>query len=179
MPNSVYIATSLDGFIARRDGNLEWLTELPNPENSDYGFSLFMEGMDGIVMGRKTFETVAGFGQWPYEKPVFVLSTRWKGLPDGYRGKATLVKGTPETVVETLNKQGFRNLYIDGGKTIQGFLQRDLIDELVITRIPILLGSGIPLFGEMELELRFTHLRTEILGGQLVKSTYQRTGSSD
>jgi len=174
MANTVYIATSLDGYIARKDGGIDWLTEIPNPEQSDYGFSAFMERMDGIVMGRKTFELVRTFYPWPYGKPVFVLSRTLQEVPQKQQGKAELVNGPLEEVLDTLRSRGMKHLYIDGGITIQSFLQLDLIDELIITRIPIILGSGIPLFAEMDREIRFELVRTETLSKDLVKSTYVR-----
>jgi len=179
MPNIVYIATSLDGYIARKDGNLDWLMESPNPENSEYGFSSFIDSIDGILMGRITFETVVSFNQWPYTKPVFVLSSKLKTLPEGYKEKATVVNGNIQDIVESLRKDGIKKIYIDGGKTIQSFLKLDLIDELIITRIPIILGSGIPLFVEMDLELKFKLIDTVLLNKDLVKSTYLRTKSKD
>ena len=174
MPIIVYIATSLDGHIAKKDGNIDWLMEVPNPENSDYGFREFMERIDGIIMGRNTFETVVGFDQWPYFKPVFVLSNSLKSLPDGYEDKAQIVRGELKNIVASLEKKGIRSFYIDGGKTIQSFLQEDLIDEMIITRIPTILGSGIPLFIDMDTELKFKVANTEVLNQYLVKSTYLR-----
>ncbi len=174
MSNTVYIATSLDGYIARSDGSIDWLMEIPNPGNSDYGFSAFIDSIDGILMGRNTFETVVSFNEWPYIKPVFVLSNTMKVLPEAYRELATIVNGEITDIVKTLNKDGIRNIYIDGGKTIQSFLKRDLIDELIITRIPVILGSGIPLFTTTDMELKFKLIETEILNDDLVKSTYIR-----
>ena len=170
----VYIATSLDGYIAKKDGNIEWLIEVPNPENSDYGFSEFIERIDGIIMGKNTFETVVGFNQWPYSKPVFVLSNSLRSLPVGYKDRAQIVRGELRNIVASLETKGIKNLYIDGGMTIQSFLQEDLIDELIITRIPIILGSGIPLFIDMDAELKFKVVNTEVLNKDLVKSTYLR-----
>jgi len=172
MPNIVYIATSLDGFIARKDGNLDWLMESPNPENSDYGFSAFMDRIDGILMGRNTFETVAAFDQRPYTKPVFILSNTLKKVPDGYQHKAGIVNGNLKDLIKSLNENGIVNIYVDGGKTIQGFLKQGLIDELIITRVPILLGSGIPLFADMDHEIKFRLVGTERLNDDLVKSIY-------
>ena len=140
MPNIVYIATSLDGYIARKDGNIDWLMEIPNPDHSDYGFSSFMNKIDGIIMGRKTFETVLSFSEWPYSKTVFVLSNTINKVPAGFEGKAKIVRGNLKTIVDSLNNKGFKYLYIDGGKTIRSFLQQDLIDEIIITRIPIILS---------------------------------------
>jgi len=174
MGNIVYIATSIDGFIARKDGNIDWLMEIPNPENSDYGFSAFMERVDGIIMGRNTFETVMSFSEWPYIKPVFVLSSGLKSVQEKYKGNAEVINGPLDEIVRSLNAKGFINLYIDGGKTIQSFLKQNLIDEMQITRIPIILGSGIPLFTEMELEVKFELVNTEILNKDLVKSIYKR-----
>src|ERR1035438_8158888 len=119
MSNIVYIATSIDGFIAREDDSIDWLMDLPNPDKSDYGFSVFLERLDGIIMGRKTFEIVLGFKQWPYVKPVpiFVLSNFLEELPGKVSGKAEIVKGELKKIIESLKNRGINNLYIDGGKT--------------------------------------------------------------
>ena len=174
MANYVYIACSLDGYIARKDGNLDWLMEIPNPEQSDYGFGDFMERIDGILMGRHTFETVLAFDAWPYPKPVFVWSSAPDLVPPALEGKAEVVSGDADEVLQILKQKGMVNLYIDGGRTIQGFLEKDLVDELIITRIPILLGSGIPLFGPLDRDLKFELVHTEELNKELVKSTYKR-----
>ncbi|MFC2129170.1 dihydrofolate reductase family protein [Bacteroidota bacterium] len=174
MPNIVYIATSLDGHIAKKDGSIDWLMEVPNPENSDYGFSEFLERIDGIIMGRNTFETVVSFEEWPYTKKVFVLSKTLKSVPNGYQEKAQIVSGEIKDIIESLHEEGIIHIYVDGGKTIQSFLQEDLIDELVITRIPIILGSGIPLFTDIDQELKFELANSEVLNKNLVKSTYLR-----
>lgn len=174
MANIVYIACSLDGFIARKDGSIDWLMDIPNPDNSDYGFSAFLKRIDGILMGRNTFETVLSFGQWPYTKPVYVLSSTLKEVPPHLRDKAEVVQGDLPGIIASLKSKGIKHLYIDGGRTIQSFLKQDLIDELIITRIPILLGSGIPLFVDMDRELKFELTQTDILNKDLVKSTYSR-----
>jgi dihydrofolate reductase len=176
MPNTVYIATSLDGFIARENGNIDWLMHLPNPDKSDYGFSKFLERMDGIIMGRKSFEAVLEFSEWPYSIPipVFVLSNSLKELPKGLPVHAEIIKGDLNLIIESLKRRGFNNLYIDGGETIQGFLNEDLIDELIITRVPVILGAGIPLFGKNKLEIVFEHAKTEVLNHMLVRSNYFR-----
>ena len=176
MSNTVYIATSIDGYIAREDGSIDWLMELPNPDNSDYGFSVFLERIGGIIMGRNTFETVLGFNEWPYTKPVpvFVLSNSLDELPGKLSGKVEIVRGELKRIIELLKDKGINNLYIDGGKTIQSFLKEDLIDEMVITRIPILLGSGIPLFNKNNLELEFEHAGTEVYNNMIVRSKYLR-----
>ena len=173
MTTYVYIAASLDNFIAAPDGSLDWLNEIPNPTQSDYGFAEFLRGIDAVVMGRNTFETVLGFEGWPYNLPVFVLSRTLRTLPKKIAGKAELLSGEPVEVVRVLGTRGFHNLYVDGGRTIQGFLEADLIDELIITRVPILLGGGVPLFGSLPREMKFRLVSTERLNDTLVKSLYR------
>ena len=174
MSIQVFIATSLDGFIATSDGGVEWLDEIPNPENSDFGFGGFMSGIDALVMGRNTFEKVLTFGEWPYDKPVFVVSNSLSGVPEDLEGKVEVINGAPRSVVEQLGQRGFRNLYVDGGKVIQSFLEDDLVDEMIITRVPVLLGDGMPLFGKLTKTLQFEHVKTETFSEGLVQSTYAR-----
>lgn len=174
MTNFVYIATSLDGFIATSDGGLDWLDESPNPEENGHGYAKFMSGIDALVMGRKTFEKVLTFGSWPYDKPVYVLSNGKVTIPQALKNKVEVVSGTPQEVIAYLNGRGHQNLYIDGGVTIQGFLKEDLIDEMIITRIPVLLGNGIPLFGRLTQRLNFKHEKTELINESLVTSHYKR-----
>jgi len=172
MANIVYIAQSLDGFIARKDGNLDWLMEIPNPEESDYGFSDFINRVDGIIMGRNTFEAVVSFNEWPYTKPVFVLSNSLKKIPSSFKDKAEIINGSLKDILSKLHEKGLKNLYIDGGRTIQSFLKENLIDEFIITTIPIILGSGIPLFADMDIEIKLKHVETEVLNNSLVKNRY-------
>ncbi|MDY6898144.1 MAG: dihydrofolate reductase family protein [Cyanobacteriota bacterium] len=174
MKNYVYIATSLDGFIASSDGSIDWLYEIPNPSQSDYGYAEFMNGIDAIVMGRNTFEKVLSFGDWVYDKPVFILSNSLTELPRDMVGKAKIVNGQIKNIVKQLNLQGYNNLYIDGSQTIQSFLKEDLIDEMIITLVPILLGDGFPLFDKLNKKLNFKHKKTEIYHHNLVKSHYVR-----
>lgn len=174
MTNYVYVAASLDNYIATVDGGLDWLNEIPNPDQSDYGFANFMNKVDALVMGRRTFEKVVSFGEWPYDKFVFVLSNTLTQIPEGYEGKVEIVSGDIKLLVNDLKKKGYNNLYIDGGITIQNFLKEDLVDELIITKIPIILGSGIPLFSELKQPLKFQHKKTEIYNDSLIKSTYVR-----
>jgi dihydrofolate reductase len=178
MPAYVYIAASLDGYIADRDGDLDWLTSVTDPGGGDFGFAEFFGRVNAIVMGRATFETVLGFGVWPYEKPVFVLSATLDEVPADLAGKAEIVRGDPRSIVAALRERGFSNLYVDGGRTIQGFLEADLIDELIITTVPILLGDGVPLFGTIGRALAFKRVSTESLTPQLTRSHYVRDRSS-
>ncbi|ELA9426885.1 dihydrofolate reductase family protein [Vibrio parahaemolyticus] len=175
MANIVFIATSLDGYIADKQGKLDWLQSVPNPDNIDTGFVPLMERIDGLVMGRNTLDVVLSFGcNWPYRKPVFVLSNTMTEVPQGYEDKVFLVKGELKNVLADLNTKGFNELYIDGGVTIQNFLKEELIDEMVITRFPILLGGGVPLFGDLEQPLNFRVTKSEVVLGTLVQTTYGR-----
>ena len=174
MTNYVFVGTSLDGYIAGKDGDLGWLNEIPNPSNSDYGYAEFFENIDALVMGRNTFEVVLGFGEWNSEKPVFVLSNTLVMVPEGLEDKVEIVNGDLKTLVEMLKKRGYDNLYIDGGKVIRSFLKEDLIDEMILTRIPILLGEGIPLFGKLESHMKFTLVKIVTYNDTLVSSHYIR-----
>ena len=137
MSNIVFIATSLDGYIADKDGGLDRLQSIPNPENPDMGWVDFIERIDAVVMGRNTFDTVCSFDcDWSYSKPVFVLSNSMKSIPEAYEGKAEPIKGSLAGVIETIHQKGHKHLYIDGGVTVQSFLMEDLIDEMIITVIP-------------------------------------------
>ncbi|MCB1217526.1 dihydrofolate reductase [bacterium] len=147
MANYVFIATSLDGYIADEQGGVDWLTSIPDPDDgSDYGWAEHIARIDAIVMGRHSFETVLGFGVWHYEKPVVVLSRSLREIPAEYAERASLTSGTPHEVVSELASRGFANLYIDGGDVIRQFLASGLIDEMTISVAPVLLGRGIPLF---------------------------------
>ena len=144
MKASVFVGTSLDGFIARTDGALDFL---PPGGGEPHGYDEFMATVDALVIGRNTFETVLSFDSWPYgTKPVFVLSTRaLRPAPPG--ALVEQMSGPPAEIVSLLSARGIRHIYVDGGVTIQRFLQAGLIQRLVVTRVPVLIGSGIPLFG--------------------------------
>tara|TARA_R110001583_G_scaffold7396_1_gene36602 strand:- start:177 stop:716 length:540 start_codon:yes stop_codon:yes gene_type:complete len=173
--NLVFIGASLDGYIADRNGGLNWLTAIPNPEQSDMGYTEFMAQVDALVMGRKTFETVCGFeGDWPYAKPIFIVSRTLDTIAEEYRDKAELVKGSLVQILEKIHNKGYHRLYIDGGVTIQNFLKEDLIDEITITTIPIVLGGGSALFSVLPKELEFTLVESKIFLNQLVQSHYRR-----
>ena len=174
MTNRVYIATSIDGFIADRHGEIDWLMSIPNPDGSDYGFAEFMNGVDAVVMGRNTFEQVLKFGEWPYSKKVFVLSRKIRVVPEHLRPKVEIISGNPSHVVNSLTTRGYEHLYIDGGNVIQQFLRANLIDELIVTRISVVLGGGIPLFSETDQTLHFTLISAEMLNEFMVKESYVR-----
>ena len=173
--NSIFIATSIDGFIADKNGGLDWLHSIPNSENNDMGYVEFTSRIDALVMGRKTFETVIGFDvPWPYSKPVFVLSNKLKEIPESHRDQAFLVKGTPAEILEQIHMKGYERLYIDGGTTIMSFLKADLIDEMILTTIPILLGGGSSLFAELPNELKFELVGTKTFLDQITQDHYKR-----
>ena len=178
MTNVIYVATSLDGYIARKNGSIDWLMDIPNPESNDFGYAAFMHTIDAIVMGKHTFEVVSSFDEWPYQKPVFVLSTTLKTIPDRLVGQVEMLQGDPRWVLQTLHNRHYRRLLIDGGQTIQSFLKLDLIDEMTITQVPILLGDGISLFSVLTQEQRFEWIESEILLNTLVKSHYKKIANS-
>lgn len=173
--NIVFIATSIDGFIADKEGGLDWLHSIPNPDSNDMGYRELIDRVDALIMGRVTFETVCGFDcDWPYTKPVFVLSNSLKNIDEKYKDKVQLVNGDIKDVVKELNHKGFKSLYIDGGTTIQSFLKEDLIDEMIITTIPILLGGGFPLFNETPNKLSFELKESKVFLNQIVQNHFIR-----
>jgi len=173
MKSTVFIGTSLDGFIARKNGDIDWLVQYANVE-AVHAYEKFIHRIDAIVIGRGTFEKVISFPSWPYEKKVFVLSTSIKEVPNGLNEKVTLLSMKPAALLAYLSGKGFSNIYVDGGKVIQDFLKEDLIDELIISKVPVLLGNGIPLFGSLDNDLQFKHTLTEIGSNGLVRSYYER-----
>lgn len=173
--NCVFIATSIDGYIADKNGGLEWLEYVPNPNQESMGYEEFTKDIDALLMGRTTFETVVGFDvPWPYSKPVFVLSNSLKEIPKSHQGKAFLVNGPLKEVLADIHEQGYTNLYIDGGGTIQSFLKEDLIDVIIISVIPVLLGGGAPLFGDLSDRLNFELVETKTYLNQITANYYRR-----
>lgn len=173
---SVFIATSLDGFISRTDGSIDWLEQANSrvPKAEDCGYEQFMSTVDALVMGRHTFELASSFGEWPYGRtPVFVLSSRMSSLPAGVPDTVHVSSEAPATLVARLSAQGMRHLYIDGGRTIQRFLSDALIDEITITTIPVLIGSGRPLFGPLPEDVRLEHISTRAFDFGFVQSRYR------
>jgi len=171
---SVFVGTSLDGFIARVNGDLDFL---PPGGGEPHGYDEFIASVDALVIGRKTFETVLAFDTWPYgEKPVFVLSTR--ALASAPAGAVVeRMSGDPAEIVSKLDARGIRHVYVDGGITIQRFLQAGLIQRLIITRVPVLIGAGIPLFGAVLRDILLKHVGTRQYASGLVQSEYLITAS--
>ena len=169
MKASVFVGTSLDGFIARANGDLDFL-EAGGGE--PHGYDEFIATVDALVIGRKTFETVLTFGSWPYgNKPVVVLSTRpLAPTPPG--AMVERMSGAPADIVSQLAARGIGHIYVDGGITIQRFLEAGLIHRLIITRVPVLIGGGIPLFGAVPRDIPLKHVATRHYASGLVQSEY-------
>jgi len=168
---SVFIGTSVDGFIARPNDDLDFL---PEGGGEPHGYNEFIASVDAIVIGRKTFEKVLTFGAWPYgEKRVVVLSSRPVDLSVARGGVVEQMAGAPADIVSQLGARGVHNLYIDGGITIQRFLRAGLIQRLIITRVPVLIGEGVPLFGALPHDIRLRHVATRHYPSGLVQSEYE------
>jgi dihydrofolate reductase len=171
MTASVFIGTSLDGFIARLNGSFDFL---PADGGEPHGYDEFIAGIDALVIGRNTFETVQAFPTWPYgDQRVVVLSSRPIDMFKVRGGVVEQMSGSPEEIVSKLAARGAHNLYIDGGITIQRFLRAGLIRRLIITRVPVLIGEGIPLFGTLPHDVKLRHVFTQHYASGLVKSEYQ------
>ena len=171
MTVSVFIGASVDGFIARGDGGLDWL---PEGGGEPHGYLEFMASVDALVIGRNTFEIVLGFDPWPYgDKRVVVLASKPVDLSAVSGGRVEQMAGTPAEIVARLAASGAHHLYVDGGITIQRFLSAGLIDRLIITRVPVLIGEGIPLFGALPHDVRLEHVATRPYPSGLVQSEYR------
>jgi dihydrofolate reductase len=169
MKASVFVGASVDGFIARADGALDFL---PSGGGEPHGYEEFMASVDALVIGRKTYETVLGFGGWAYgTKPVFVLSSRpLAPAPSG--AVVERMSGDPAEIMAALAARGMGHVYVDGGITIQQFLRAGLIQRLIVTRVPVLIGTGIPLFGPLERDVVLRHVGTRQFPSGLVQSEY-------
>lgn len=171
----VYIAVSLDGYVARSDRTIDWLTK-QKTEGEEHGYAAFMEGVDGIVMGRGSFETVLGFGvDWPYRKPVVVMSRTMRegDLPAELAGRVRVSDLDPLAQMRALRREGWRRAYVDGGRLVQAFVRLGLIDDYVITTVPILIGDGIPLFGALDADVDLELLGVTPFPSGLVQSRYR------
>lgn len=169
MRGSAFVGTSLDGFIARLDGTLDFLPDEPEP----HGYEEFVATIDAFVWGRKTYDFVRSFDTWYHgAKPVFVLSSRELEPPPA-GGVVERLSGTPTEIMAALEERGFEDVYVDGGETIQQFLRAGCIHRLIITRIPVLIGSGISLFGMLDRDVRLKHVRTRDYPSGMVQSEYE------
>ena len=169
MKATVFVGTSVDGFIARRDGRFDFLPDDVEP----HGYEELMASVDTIVLGRNTFELVMSFGSWPYPKSkrVVALSSRPLDLPK--EQNVVQMSGDPREIAAKLEAGGAKHLYVDGGDTVQRFLAAGLIDQLVITRVPVLIGEGISLFGALPHDVKLRHVSTRSFPSGLVQSEYE------
>jgi len=171
MTVSVFVGASVDGFIARANGELDWL---PEGGGEPHGYNEFFASVDALVIGRKTFETVLTFDAWPYGgKRVVVLSSTHVDLSAAVGGVVEQMAGDPADIVAKLAASGAHHLYVDGGITIQRFLRAGLVQRLIITRVPVLIGEGVPLFGSLPKDVRLTHVATRDFPSGLVQSEYR------
>lgn len=170
----IFIATSLDGFIARPDGAIDWLPGLDSDPGENYGYDAFIASIDGIVMGRNSFEKVLSFGEWPYPKPLVVLSRALdaSSLREDLKGKVEFSSLSPVDLMKSLAERGWSRVYVDGGQVIQSFLRERLIADMVLTRVPLLLGKGLPLFGPLDSDVTLSHVETRAYPSGLVQSRY-------
>ncbi len=179
---SVFCGLSLDGFLARRDDTFDFLQ---TGEQEPNGFKEFLASVDVVVIGRRTFDVVLKLGHLALygKKPVVVLSDRRLDLSSAKDGLLEQMSGEPGEIVRWLEARGFEHAYIDGGLTIQRFLAAGFMDRLVITRVPVLIGEGIPLFGPVPRDIPLHHIATRSYSGGLVQSEYEihaaRFGSAD
>jgi dihydrofolate reductase len=171
---SVFVGVSVDGFIARKDDRLDFLFPKPDVDN---GYDAFLATVDALVLGRGTFDVVRGFKPWPYgNRPVTVLSHKPGRVRVPPGTKCEVVTATPKQVVARLAKRGVKHVYVDGGETIQSFLRAGLVQRMVITRVPVLIGEGIPLFGILPRDVRLKHVRTRTFRNGMVQTEYRVVG---
>ncbi|WP_417462779.1 dihydrofolate reductase family protein [Kordiimonas sp.] len=173
----VYIATSLDGFVAREDHTLDWLMK-QKTEGEDFGYDEFIDSVDGLVMGRGSYETVLTFENWIYTKPVLVMSATLgpDDIPVELKDKVEVTNETdPAKVMNYLDEKGWKRAYVDGGRLVQSFMRAGLVDDITLTLIPILIGKGIRLFGEIEGDVDLKLLSSQSYGSGLVMNRYEVT----
>ncbi|MAU12239.1 MAG: deaminase [Anaerolineaceae bacterium] len=170
---SVFIATSVDGYISRPDGDIQWLHDVEQvPEGDDAGYGEFTSTIDVLVMGSGSFEKILEFPEWPYPMPVVVLSKSLKEVPAHLQEKVRIESASPQELVTKLAAEGYKHVYLDGGKVIQSFIRAGLVDDMIVTQIPVLIGAGRPLFGELEKDVNLRHEWTKTWDNGFVQSKY-------
>jgi dihydrofolate reductase len=174
----IFVGTSLDGYIARADGSIDWLIGSPSAKE-DYGYDRFIATIDGIAMGRKTYESVIGLGDWSYPRPVLVVSRTMTDadLRADLTGRVEVTSLTPQGILEEAERRGWKRIYVDGGKLIQSFLREGLITDMTLSALPILIGSGTPLFGPLNGDMAFKHTGTDTFPSGMVQSRYTRAAA--
>lgn len=183
MKCSVFIATSADGYIATKRGDVDWLEKAGKAdadmgENADMGFGSYLASVDCMVMGRKCMEKISSFNlspeQWPYgDIPIFVLSNTLKNAPENMRDKVEMYSGEIQALVSLLESKGYKHAYIDGGATITAFINQELIDEMIITRAPVLLGEGISLFGKIRSPIKLEDSQAKAYPNDFIQVQYK------
>jgi len=170
----VYIATTLDGFVAREDHRIDWLNAY-HQTGEDLGYDAFMESVDGLVMGRNSFQTVLSFGFWPYKKPVIVLSQTLasKDIPETLPSNVEVSTLSPTEIMADLKKRGWSRVYVDGGRLVQSFTRLGLIEDYIVTTVPILIGRGCRLFGELNSDVHLECVSTAGYPSGLVQTHYR------
>ena len=170
----IFIAVSLDGYIARQNDDIDWLLQRDDP-TEDHGYEAFIADKEWIVMGRGSYEKVLTFDAWPYERPVLVLSRQLAGtpVPEALKGKVQFSCRTPKEVLDDLAAQNVHRVYLDGGQVIQSFLREGLVADMVITTVPVLLGAGKPLFGTLPQDIDLTLVSRRSFPSGLVQSHYR------
>ena len=174
MKASVFVGISVDGFMARKNGGIDFL---PTDGGESHGFNEFYASVDAVVIGRKTFEWVVDYGGWAYGERmrVVVLSSKPLDLSVARErgGKVEQMAGDPVDIVEKLEASGVQHAYVDGGVTIQRFLRAGLIQRLTITRVPVLIGEGIPLFGALPRDIKLRLVTAKDYPSGLSKTEYE------
>ena len=170
----VFMAMSLDGFVAREDSDLDWLMK-QRTDGEDHGYDAFMASVDGLVMGSGSFRTILTFDAWPYEKPVIVLTKtlKPKDIPEELRDKVSVSTLSPKQLMASLSEQGWKRAYIDGGKIIQSFMREGLITDMTVTAVPILIGEGKRMFGDLDADIDLQLLESKSFPSGLITSRYE------
>lgn len=174
MQASAFIATSLDGFIARPDQSIDWLEDADSDATEDYGYEKFVRTVSSVVMGRKTFAKIMNFPEWPFpSQRVIVLSTTMKEVPPSVADQVQLFGGSVEDLAFLLESDRETHIYVDGSRAIQSFIQAGILSDITITTIPILIGEGVPLFGAIPKDVKLEHVTTKAFRNGFVQSIYE------
>ncbi len=171
----LYIASTLDGYIAKPDGNIDWLTSLPYPENSDYGYSDLISSIEATIMGRTTYEDILNMDmEWPYAGLNSYIVTRNPGYQT--QTETTFTAGSDiEKLANDLKAKATKDIWlIGGGQLISAFLEKDLVDQMILTLVPLNLGEGIRLFPGKTPEVHWKLSQVEQFSTGLVNLTYDR-----
>ena len=174
MTGHVFLGVSLDGFVARLDHRLDWLTKHA-ATGEDHGYDAFMAGVDGIIMGSGSLRTVLTFGEWPYRKPVIVMSGSLtpSDIPPALAERVRVTDLGPRELMQALRREGWSRAYVDGGRLVQSFISEGLIEDLALTIVPILIGTGIRPFGEIGRDIDLELTDTTAFPSGLVQVRYR------